>query len=104
MIWWKEFEEIDRTKENLLKSSIKDPPIMELKKLLDHLKYAILGKGSKLPIIVASNPKLDQKEKLLEVLNEHKRVIARKISDINGISPSFYTHKILMEENFKPVI
>ncbi|GJW39271.1 reverse transcriptase domain-containing protein [Tanacetum coccineum] len=30
--------------------------------------------------------------------------IAWKMSDIKGISPSFCTHKILMEESFKPVI
>ncbi|GJT86555.1 reverse transcriptase domain-containing protein [Tanacetum coccineum] len=34
----------------------------------------------------------------------HKRAIAWKISDIKGINPQFCTHKILMEENAKPVV
>ncbi|GKA72376.1 hypothetical protein Tco_0778592, partial [Tanacetum coccineum] len=38
------------------------------------------------------------------VLKSHKRAIAWKISDIKGIDPQFCTHKILMEENAKPVV
>lgn len=30
--------------------------------------------------------------------------MACKIADIKGINPSFCTHKILVEENFKPVV
>ncbi|GKG05822.1 hypothetical protein Tco_0325908, partial [Tanacetum coccineum] len=41
---------------------------------------------------------------LLQVLEKHKGEIAWKISDIKGISPSYYTHKILMEDDFKPLI
>ncbi|GJZ50641.1 reverse transcriptase domain-containing protein, partial [Tanacetum coccineum] len=38
------------------------------------------------------------------VLEKCKGAITWKMSDIKGISPSFCTHKILMEESFKPVI
>ncbi|GJX52884.1 reverse transcriptase domain-containing protein, partial [Tanacetum coccineum] len=38
------------------------------------------------------------------VLERHKEAIAWKMSDIKGVSPSFYTHKILMEDDSKPVI
>ncbi|GJY40844.1 reverse transcriptase domain-containing protein [Tanacetum coccineum] len=41
---------------------------------------------------------------LLHVLEKHKGAIAWKMSDIKGVSPSFCTHKILMEDDFKPVI
>ncbi|GJR53315.1 reverse transcriptase domain-containing protein [Tanacetum coccineum] len=41
---------------------------------------------------------------LVCVLKSHKRAIAWKISDIKGIDPSFCTHKILMEDDFKPAI
>ncbi|GKF97791.1 hypothetical protein Tco_0293612, partial [Tanacetum coccineum] len=41
---------------------------------------------------------------LIKVLKSHKRAIAWKISDIKGIDPQFCTHKILMEENAKPVV
>nr|GEY66638.1 retrovirus-related Pol polyprotein from transposon 17.6 [Tanacetum cinerariifolium] len=36
-----------------------------------------------------------------EVLKSHKRAIAWKLSDIQGINPEFCTHKILMEEDYK---
>ena len=45
-----------------------------------------------------------EKEKLLGVLKEHKKAIARKISYIKRINPSYCTHKILMEEDYKPVV
>lgn len=38
------------------------------------------------------------------VLRDHMRAIAWKTSDIKGINPTFYTHKILVEGNFKPVV
>ncbi|GJR83723.1 reverse transcriptase domain-containing protein [Tanacetum coccineum] len=41
---------------------------------------------------------------LLEVLTKHKKALAWKISNIRGISPSFCTHKILMEEDSKPTV
>ncbi|GJS42768.1 DNA-directed DNA polymerase [Tanacetum coccineum] len=44
-----------------------------------------------------------EKTSLLQVL-EKKGAIAWKMSDIKGISPSLCTHKILIEESFKPVI
>nr|GEX39355.1 reverse transcriptase domain-containing protein [Tanacetum cinerariifolium] len=46
----------------------------------------------------------DEKEALIKVLKSHKRAIAWKITDIKGIEQRFYTHKILMEEDYKPAI
>nr|GEV66570.1 reverse transcriptase domain-containing protein [Tanacetum cinerariifolium] len=46
----------------------------------------------------------DEKEALLKVLKYHKRAIAWKIIDIKGIDPRFCTHKILMEEDYKPAV
>ncbi|GJY47806.1 reverse transcriptase domain-containing protein [Tanacetum coccineum] len=40
---------------------------------------------------------------LLQVLEKYKGAIAWKMSDIKGISPSYCTHKILMEDDYKPV-
>nr|GEV29173.1 reverse transcriptase domain-containing protein [Tanacetum cinerariifolium] len=39
-----------------------------------------------------------------EVLKSHKQAIAWKLSDIQGINQEFYTHKILMEEDYKPAV
>ncbi|KAK5785820.1 hypothetical protein PVK06_040439 [Gossypium arboreum] len=86
------------------KPSIEEPPKLELKQLPNHLEYAYLGNNSTLPVIIASDMQPKEKEKLLQVLKEHKKAIAWKISDIKGISPSFCTHKILMEDEYKPCV
>ncbi|GJU50061.1 reverse transcriptase domain-containing protein [Tanacetum coccineum] len=88
----------------IVKSSIDDPPELELKDLPSHLEYAFLEGTDKLPIIIAKNLKEDEKVRLLKVLKSHKRAIAWKISDIKGIDPQFCTHKILMEDDSKPAI
>ncbi|GJV32129.1 reverse transcriptase domain-containing protein [Tanacetum coccineum] len=88
----------------IVKSSIDDPPELELKDLPSHLEYAFLEGTDKLPVIIAKNLKEDEKVRLLKVLKSHKRAIAWKISDIKGIDPQFCTHKILMEDDFKPGI
>ncbi|GKB06838.1 reverse transcriptase domain-containing protein [Tanacetum coccineum] len=93
------FEEI-----KTIKSSIDDPPKLELKDLPSHLEYAFLEGTDKLPVIISKELKDEEKAALLKVLKSHKRAIAWKISDIKGIDPSFCTHKILMEDDFKPAI
>nr|GEW75597.1 reverse transcriptase domain-containing protein [Tanacetum cinerariifolium] len=58
----------------------------------------------KLPVIISKELKDKEKVSLLTVLKSHKRAIAWKISDIKGIDPRFCTHKILMEDDFKPAV
>ncbi|GJT92966.1 reverse transcriptase domain-containing protein [Tanacetum coccineum] len=89
---------------NMIKSSIDDPSELELKDLPSHLKYAFLEGTDKLPIIISKELKDEEKAALLKVLKSHKRAIAWKISDIKGIDPRFCTHKILMEDDFKPAV
>nr|GEW59282.1 reverse transcriptase domain-containing protein [Tanacetum cinerariifolium] len=86
------------------KSSIEEPPKLELKDLPSHLEYAYLEGADKLPVIIAKDLKDNEKEALLKVLKSHKRAIAWKITDIKGIEPRFCTHKILMEEDYKPAV
>ncbi|GKC57002.1 hypothetical protein Tco_1084600, partial [Tanacetum coccineum] len=57
----------------------KQPP--KLKELPSHLEYAFLNNNEEFPA-----------------------TLAWKVADIKGISPSFCTHKILMEDNLKPVV
>ncbi|GJT81230.1 reverse transcriptase domain-containing protein [Tanacetum coccineum] len=87
-----------------IKSSCEDPPDLELKDLPSHLEYAFLEGDDKLLIIIAKNLKDEDKTTLIKVLKSHKHAIAWKISDIKGIDLQFCTHKILMEENAKPVV
>ncbi|GKA53663.1 hypothetical protein Tco_0746978 [Tanacetum coccineum] len=66
--------------------------------------YAFLKGTDKLPVIIAKDLKDDEKERLIKVLKSHKHAIAWKLSDVKGINPQFYTHKILMEDDFKPAV
>nr|GEW07686.1 reverse transcriptase domain-containing protein [Tanacetum cinerariifolium] len=61
-------------------------------------------KELKLPIIIAKELGDEDKSALIKVLKSHKRAIAWKLSDIQGINPDFCIHKILMEEEYKPAV
>nr|GEW59943.1 reverse transcriptase domain-containing protein [Tanacetum cinerariifolium] len=87
-----------------IKSSVDEPPEVELKDLPPHIEYAFLEGDNKLPVIIAKELGDEEKSALIKVLKSHKRAIAWKLSDIQGINPKFCTHKILMEEDYKPVV
>nr|GFA02262.1 putative reverse transcriptase domain-containing protein [Tanacetum cinerariifolium] len=76
----------------------------ELKDLPNHLEYAYLHVDKSFPIIISSELSDKEKSLVLQVLENRKGAIAWKMSNIKGISPSYCTHKILMEVEFKPVI
>nr|GEX41911.1 reverse transcriptase domain-containing protein [Tanacetum cinerariifolium] len=94
----KDLKQVDAT---MTKPSIDEPPELELKELLSHLKYTFLEETDKLPVIISKELKDEEKSTLLKILKSYKREIAWKISNIKGIDPRFYTHKILMEDDFK---
>nr|GEV49750.1 reverse transcriptase domain-containing protein [Tanacetum cinerariifolium] len=86
------------------KSLIEEPPELELKELPSYLEYTFLEESNKLPVIISKDLKNVEKEALIKVLKSHKREISWKISDIKGIDLIFCTHKILMEEHYKPAV
>ncbi|GJT71974.1 reverse transcriptase domain-containing protein [Tanacetum coccineum] len=86
------------------KSSVNEPPEVELKDLPPHLEYAFLEGNDKLPVIIAKDLKNEEKAALIKVLKSYKRSIAWKLSDIKGIDPEFCTHKILMEVDYEPTV
>nr|GEY71629.1 reverse transcriptase domain-containing protein [Tanacetum cinerariifolium] len=88
----------------LNKSSVDEPPVVELKAQPPHLEYVFLEGDDKLSVIIAKDLSVEEKTALLTILKYHKRAIAWKLSDIKGINPEFYTHKILMEEEFTPAV
>ncbi|GJV74174.1 reverse transcriptase domain-containing protein, partial [Tanacetum coccineum] len=69
------FEEI-----KTIKSSIDDPPKLELKDLPSYHEYAFLEGTDKLPVIIPKELKDEEKDALLKVLKSHKWAIAWKIS------------------------
>ncbi|GJV77848.1 reverse transcriptase domain-containing protein [Tanacetum coccineum] len=88
-----------------IKSSCEDPPDLELKDLPSHLEYAFLEGDDKLPVIIAKNLKDEDKTALIKVLKSHKHaIVGKEFMILKGIDPQFCTHKILMEENAKPVV
>nr|GEZ83257.1 DNA-directed DNA polymerase [Tanacetum cinerariifolium] len=87
-----------------IKSFVDEPPEVDLKDLPPHLEYAFLEGDNKLPVIIAKELGYEEKATLIKVLKSHKRAIAWKLSDIQGINPEFYTHNILMEEDYKSAV
>nr|GEX18368.1 reverse transcriptase domain-containing protein [Tanacetum cinerariifolium] len=87
-----------------VKSFVGEPPEVELKDLPPHLEYVFLEGDNKFPVIIAKELGDEEKSALIKVLKSHKRAIAWKLSNIQGINLEFCTHKILMEEDYKPVV
>nr|GEY54063.1 reverse transcriptase domain-containing protein [Tanacetum cinerariifolium] len=85
--------------------SFKDePPEIELKELPPHLEYAFLGDNEKWPVIIAKNISFNEKTAPINVLKTRKKAISWKLTDIKGIDPEFYSHKILLEEDYSPKV
>nr|GEW31065.1 reverse transcriptase domain-containing protein [Tanacetum cinerariifolium] len=84
-----------------VKSSVDEPPEVELKDLPPHLEYVFLEGDNKFPVIIAKELGDEDKSALIKVIKSYKRAIAWKLSDIQGINPEFCIHKILMEEDYK---
>ncbi|XP_052113796.1 uncharacterized protein LOC127744942 [Arachis duranensis] len=81
-----------------------EAPQQELKPLPPHLKYEFLGEKDSFPVIINSTLNAEEEEKLLMVLKAHKEALGWTIDDLKGISPAVCMHKILLEENSKPVV
>ncbi|XP_071916696.1 uncharacterized protein [Coffea arabica] len=82
--------------------SIVQAPKVELKQLPDNLKYAFLGDGDTLPVIISSKLTALEEEKLIRVLKDHKEAIGWTVADIKGLSPATCMHRILLEDGAKP--
>nr|GEY22710.1 reverse transcriptase domain-containing protein [Tanacetum cinerariifolium] len=98
------FLELKVCEAKTVKSSVDEPPKVELKDLPPHLEYAFLEGNNQLPVIIAKELEDEEKSAFIMVLKSHKRAIAWKLSNIQGINPEFCTHKILMEEDYKPAV
>ncbi|KAJ9547773.1 hypothetical protein OSB04_020316 [Centaurea solstitialis] len=78
--------------------NIAAPPKVDLKPLPSNLKYAFLGDDNTYPVIVSSSLSSSQLDKLLCVLRKYRSILAYSIDDIKRISPSFCTHRILLND------
>nr|GFC28518.1 reverse transcriptase domain-containing protein [Tanacetum cinerariifolium] len=84
------------------KSSDDEPLEVELKELPPHLEYAFRGENNKWPVIIVKDLSVNEKSALIEVLKSRKKAIAWKLTYIRGIDPEFYSHKILLEDDYSP--
>ncbi|XP_060197992.1 uncharacterized protein LOC132626971 [Lycium barbarum] len=86
------------------KTSIVEPPKIELKQFPTHLRYEFLGPNKTLSVIISALLTEEQIEHLVEILREYIRVISWTIADIRGIPSGICAHKIQLEEDSKPSV
>ncbi|GKD54137.1 hypothetical protein Tco_1287524 [Tanacetum coccineum] len=99
------FEKITINTDYKIKTSLEEPPTdLDLKPLSDNLEYVFLEEPSFLPVIISSKLSAQNKSKLVSVLKKHKEAFAWKTTNIPGICPSFYKHKIQLLDDKKPVV
>jgi hypothetical protein len=79
-------------------------PEVDLKPLPKGLKYEFLGPDKTYPVIVSDELNFKENEKLLILLKKLRKVIGYSINDLKRLSPAFCTHRIPMEDQFKPVV
>jgi hypothetical protein len=80
-----------------------DASPIELKQLLHGLKYVFLNGDRNTPVIISDKLSNDETQKLVTTLGKYQSVITYSLADLSGISPSFCTHHIPMEQDHKPV-
>ena len=105
-------EELDGLKVRPSKDCIfeelkKDPPAekakVDLMVLPEHLKYVFLEDNEAKPVVISNSLSYEEESRLVEVLKRHRAAIGWHISDLKGINPSYYMHKIMMEAEYKSV-
>ena len=82
--------------------SCEQPPIMDLKELPSHLKYAYLGEKDTYSVVISSLLESNQESQLLDVLKSRRSALGWTIADLHGISPLICTHRIFLEDNVAP--
>ncbi|RDY06033.1 hypothetical protein CR513_10053, partial [Mucuna pruriens] len=88
--------------------SVNMPNMQDLSDSMDNIVdlanlYAYLEDNQHFLVIIANNLHQEQEEKLLNILRKHKKKIGWTLSDLSGIIPSIYMHKILLEEEPRPI-
>jgi hypothetical protein len=87
-----------------IKSEEPQVPEVDLKPLPKGLQYEFLVPDKTYPVIVSDELSPEENEKLLNLLKKHRKVIRYSINDLKGLSPTFCTHCIPMEDQCKPVV
>ncbi|KAL8477274.1 hypothetical protein ACS0TY_029532 [Phlomoides rotata] len=78
------------------------PPELELKPLLAHLKYVYLGEKETLSAIISAKLTEHQEKALVEALKNYMEALGWMIADKREINPSFCMYRILLKEDGSP--
>ena len=87
--------------ETLKKEVPSEKKKVELKILPNHLKYMFLEEDK--PIVISNALTTEEENKLVDILKKHKKAIGWHISDLKGINAAYCIHRIMIEEDYKPV-
>nr|GEZ79757.1 reverse transcriptase domain-containing protein [Tanacetum cinerariifolium] len=87
-------EELKACEAKTIKSSIDEPPEVELKDLPPHLEYAFLEGDNKLPVIIAKALKDEEKSALIKILMEEDYKLA--VQNQRRVNPKI--HDIIKKE------
>nr|GFB52837.1 hypothetical protein [Tanacetum cinerariifolium] len=77
--------ELKACEAKMIKSSVDEPPEVELKDLPPHLEYVFLEGDNKFPVIIAKELGDKEKAALIKVLKSHKRAIAWKLPWVSPV-------------------
>ena len=76
-------------------------PNLELKNLLQFLKYAFLGKDNTFLVVISSSLSVEYETALINVLKACKGAIGWNIAEIQGINPLICSHHIYIDDDTK---
>jgi len=65
------------------------------------MKYVFLEEDK--PVVISNALTAEEESRLVDVLKKHREAIGWHISDLKEISLAYYMHRIMMEEDYKPV-
>ena len=106
------FEDLDREEnipargtsfEELKNGGPSEKTKVELKILPNQLKYVFLEENMSKLVVINNELTKEEENRLVEVLKRHKEAIGWHISNLKGINPAYCMHKIIMEEDYRPV-
>ncbi|GJT59159.1 hypothetical protein Tco_1002692 [Tanacetum coccineum] len=86
------------------KSSIDEPPEVDLRILASYFAYAFLEDNNKLPVIIAKDLSVDEKAALIKVLKSEKREIGLELSDIRVLTRNLVLINSNEEVTMKPAV
>ena len=85
---------------NSVEKEVPSEKKIKLKILPDHLKYVFLEEDK--PVVISSTLTTEEENRLVDVLKKHREAMGY-ILDLKGISPAYCMHRIMMEEDYKPI-